>query len=296
MLIRVLSIVFPVFMIVLTGWWYGRRHQPDMIAANRLNMEAFIPALVFGALADGHFDIRSEWPPAAAMAAMVIGSGCIAWPLARWIGVAPKTLAPPMMFNNCGNLGIPLAVLAFGSSILPSAVTLFLTSNLIHFSLGAWMLDRRQGIGMLWKTPVVAASFCGVFVSLIGFQIWAPLLTGIHMMGEISVPLMLFSLGVKVAEAPLAHVKLGFSAGVLRPILGITLMWVLVKILGLQGPSAGLVILFGSLPPAVLNYMFSERYQQEPDKVASIVVIGNLLAVPILPIALAIVLSTEGWH
>lgn len=296
MLIRVLSIVFPVFMIVMAGWGYGRRHQPDMVAANRLNMEVFIPALVFGALSDGHYDLRAEWAPAAAMAAMVLGSGLLALPIARITGIEPKTLVPPMMFNNCGNLGIPLAVLAFGPSILPAAVTLFLTSNLLHFSLGAYMLDQRQGMRMLWQIPVVAASLAGIAVSLLGIQLWNPLFTGIHMMGEISVPLMLFSLGVKVAEAPLSHLKLGVSAGLLRPLLGITLMGVLVHLLDLHGSTAGLLILFGALPPAVLNYMMSERYQQEPDKVASIVLIGNLLAIPILPVALAVILGTEGWH
>jgi hypothetical protein len=40
------------------------------------------------------------------------------------------------------------------------------------------------------------------------------------------------------------------------------------------------------LPPAVLNYMFAERYQQEPDKVASVVLIGNLESLLFLPLAL----------
>ncbi len=47
----------------------------------------------------------------------------------------------------------------------------------------------------------------------------------------------------------------------------------------------------GALPPAVLNYMFAERYNQEPDKVASMVLIGNLAAVVFLPLALALVLD-----
>lgn len=296
MLLRVISIVFPVFMIVMAGWWFGRRHQPDMVVANRLNMEMFIPALVFSALADGHFDMHAHWAPAEAMATMVLGSGLIAWPIARLFGVHPKTLVPPMMFNNCGNLGIPLSVLAFGPPILPAAVMLFLTSNLMHFSLGAWLLDHRQRAWMVWKVPVVLASVAGIALSFGGLTLWPPLYTGIHMMGEISVPLMLFSLGVKVAEAPLEHLKLGIAAGLLRSFLGFILMWGCVQLFHLEGPTAGLVLLFGVLPPAVLNYMFSERYQQEPSKVASIVLIGNLLAVPILPIALAVVLSVEGLH
>jgi predicted permease len=48
-----------------------------------------------------------------------------------------------------------------------------------------------------------------------------------------------------------------------------------------------LLLVFGALPPAVLNYMFAERYGQQPELVASMVLIGNLAALLFLPLALA---------
>ena len=51
-----------------------------------------------------------------------------------------------------------------------------------------------------------------------------------------------------------------------------------------------LLLVFGALPPAVLNFLFAERYKQEPERVASIVLIGNLAALLFLPLALALVL------
>ena len=38
------------------------------------------------------------------------------------------------------------------------------------------------------------------------------------------------------------------------------------------------------MPPAVLNFMVAEQYRQEPAKVASIVLIGNAMAVIFVPI------------
>jgi predicted permease len=61
-------------------------------------------------------------------------------------------------------------------------------------------------------------------------------------------------------------------------------------VLGLDSTQRGLLILFGSLPPAVLNFMVAEQYSQEPAKVASIVLIGNLAAIVFVPLALAIAL------
>jgi malate permease and related proteins len=54
----------------------------------------------------------------------------------------------------------------------------------------------------------------------------------------------------------------------------------------LSDTEKALVWVFGALPPAVLNYIFAERYGQEPATVASIVLLGNLLALVFLPIAL----------
>ena len=51
-----------------------------------------------------------------------------------------------------------------------------------------------------------------------------------------------------------------------------------------------MLLVFGSLPPAVLNFLFAERYHQEPERVASIVLLGNLAALVTLPLALSLVL------
>ena len=51
-----------------------------------------------------------------------------------------------------------------------------------------------------------------------------------------------------------------------------------------------LLLVFGALPPAVLNYIFAERYRQEPEKVASVVLIGNIASLLFLSVALAVVL------
>ncbi|HEV7856603.1 MAG TPA: AEC family transporter, partial [Herminiimonas sp.] len=44
--------------------------------------------------------------------------------------------------------------------------------------------------------------------------------------------------------------------------------------------------LFASLPPAVTCFMMAEQYRQEPDKVAAIVLLGNLAALIFVPIGL----------
>jgi predicted permease len=116
-------------------------------------MDVFVPALIFGALANKSFQIMEYLPLLGATVVAVFGSGLLGWGVARALGVAPRTFVPPMMFNNCGNLGLPLAVLAFGDAALAPAVVMFMVSNLAHFTFGAWLLDHNIKLSGVWRIP-----------------------------------------------------------------------------------------------------------------------------------------------
>ena len=290
MLIRIIEILFPLFAIVGLGFFVGRRKKPQLAHANALNMDVFVPALVFAALAGKPFQPESDVRLMLATLALVIGSGLAAWALARVTGINGKTLVPPLMFNNSGNLGLPLVVLAFGDAALAPAVVMFMVSNLTHFSFGAWLLDHNARLLTIWKIPSVFATFAGVAVSVSGLEIWPPLLLSIRMLGEISIPLMLFALGVRLTDSRITAIGVGVFGAVARPLIGMAIAGLLLLLFDFPPQERALVLIFGALPPAVLNYMFAERYDQEPDKVASMVLIGNLAAVVFLPIALALVL------
>lgn len=291
MLIRIVSILFPLFAITALGYFVGRRVKPDLSHANKLNMDVFVPALVFGALVSKDFRIGEYLPLLLATLVIIVGSGVVGLLVARAAGIAPKTLVPPMMFNNCGNLGLPLAVLAFGDSALAPAVVMFVVSNVIHFSYGAWLLDHHTRLTNVWRSPSILATIAGLAVGLLGIEVWPPLLMSIRMVGDISIPLMLFALGVRLADSRINAVGFGVFGAVLRPVVGMALAWALLRLIELPPREQALLLVFGALPPAVLNYMFAERYDQEPDKVASMVLIGNVAAVVFLPIALAMALK-----
>ena len=288
MLWRIFSIVFPIFVIVLVGFVYGRKHRPDMQAANRLNMEVFLPALIFAALAGKTFNLADNVQIALGGAVVVLGSGLLAWPLARLFGFQPKTLVPPVMFNNAGNMGLPLLALTFGDHALGAAVVLMLVETLLHFSLGTWMLDGKLRLSMIWREPVFAAAALGIVCSLSGVVVWAPLMTASKLLGDISIGLMIFSLGVRLSSARLGSWTIGWVGAVATPLTGMLVALVYGSIAGLSRTEQDILFIFGALPPAVVNFIFAERYHQEPDKVASIVMIGNAAALLFIPLALAL--------
>src|SRR6186713_352082 len=84
---RVLGIILPVFSIIALGWLYGRRAKPDMGWVNRISMNVLAPALIFSALASKDFDIYANGLLILGGIGIVLGSGLLAWPIARWLGV-----------------------------------------------------------------------------------------------------------------------------------------------------------------------------------------------------------------
>jgi predicted permease len=289
--LHILEIVFPLVAVVSVGVWAGRRHRPEMDVANQLNMDYFLPALVLGVLVKGDFHISEFARLGLGTFLLVAASGLAGLITARLSRTSPKTIVPSMMFNNCGNLGLPLAVLAFGEDAMPAAVVMFLVSNMLHFSFGAWFLNHKARLRDLWKVPVLLATVVGLGLNLAEVPMWAPLMTAIRMLGEVSIPLMMFALGVRLAQMTLAEFHLGLLIAVVRPVTGIALAYAVGWSLNLTGIQHAQLIVFGALPPAVLNYMFAERYSQEPEKVASMVLIGNVAALVFIPLALMFVLK-----
>ena len=283
---RIVEIILPVFAIAAGGYVYGRVAGPDTAAANRMNMDVFVPALILSALARRDFDLPGNLGLVLGAVAVVVGSGLVAWPVARWLRVDGRTFLPPMMFNNSGNMGLPLALLAFGDAQLPAAVALFVTSNLLHFTLGVSMLRGGVHFGHLLRSPMVLATFVGVALAALRVRLPAWLGVSLEMVGDIAVPLMLFTLGIRMTATSLQGWHVGLAGAVVRPVAGLAIALLLGPRLGLGATQLGMLTLYASLPPAVLNFLLAEQYGQEPQKVASIVLVGHLASLVFVPVAL----------
>lgn len=288
MIERILGIFLPVLVVIAVGYAYARRAKPDMSQLNRLSMTILAPALVFSALASKDFDVRANLMLMVGCVGVVLGSGLLAWPVSRLLKVDPRTFVPSMMFNNCGNMGLPLSVLAFGQAGFPAMVALFTISNLLQFTLGTWLMDHRARFGNLLRNPMVLSTLVGFAFALAQPPLPEWTRTGIRMVGDALVPMMLLSLGVRLADVRWADWHLGVIGGIVCPVVGLACALVLAPLLGLSDMQRGLLILFSVLPPAVLNFMVAEQFKQEPAKVASIVLIGNFMAVIFVPLGLAL--------
>ncbi len=276
---KIIEILFPVFILVVVGYLYGRRYRPNLQAVNQLMLFVFVPALVFDVMSRRNFQVMEYQWLALAGVIVVLGSGIIAWPAGRALGYPQRAFLPTMMFNNCGNLGLPLALLAFGDKGLEGAVILFLVSNLLHFTLGTWIFGGIISWKGLVLNPVNIATVAGLGVNFLQVSLPDFILLPISMLGQIVIPFMLISLGVRMLSVKRADLGRGIMGSVVRPLSGLVPAMAAVWLLPLDVAQVSLLILFATLPPAVLNFLFAEQYQQDPELVASLVLVGNAMAV-----------------
>ena len=106
------------------------------------------------------------------------------------------------------------------------------------------------------------------------------------MLGEACIPIMLFALGVRMLDINFKSWHIGLVGAIVCPVAGLMVAWMLDGALSLTPDQRGQMYLFAALPPAVFCFMVAEQYQQEPDKVASIVLLGNLAALLFVPAGL----------
>ncbi len=254
--------------------------------ANGLVLRVFVPALIFDVVSGGEFAVISyRWLILGGLI-VVLGSGLIAWPVGRYFGFSSRTFIPTMMFNNCGNLGLPLAVLAFGDQALAGAIVLFLISNLLHFTLGVYLFGGAVSWKGLAASPVNIATVLALLCNFWGLQLPQIILFPITMLGQIVIPLMLFSLGVRMLNVRMEHWKIGLAGALVCPASGLIFALLAVQILPLDPFQVGALVLFAALPPAVLNFLFAEQYAQQPELVASMVLVGNAVSVAVLSLVL----------
>lgn len=291
---RIVAIILPVLVIVALGYGYARWRASaaaDMASVNRVSMDVLCPLLVFTALAGKDFSLTQNLPLLAAGILISLGSGALAWPLARRLGYDVRSFVPPMMYNNCGNMGLPLAALAFGAAALSSAVALFVACTLIYFTVGIAILGGgraavRSSRFAFLRTPIMVGMLAGVASSLLHIGWPAPIFQALKLLGEACIPVMLFSLGVRMRDVTLRSWRIGLAGAIVCPASGLAMAWLIDNVMTLSPVQRGQMYLFAALPPAVLCFMVAEQYRQEPERVASIVLLGNVASLLFVPAGL----------
>jgi predicted permease len=251
-----------------------------------LVVDLALPALIFISLSAKSFDPVSALSFTAASVGLILLSGLVAWPFVTLSGASSQAFLPCVMFTNVGPVGIPLIALAYGPEGVAPAVVLLVLSNLLHFTLGTGVMSGKVDWRMVYANPLVWATVLGVASSQMQVELPIWLQTSLTMLGSVLVPMMLLSLGARLANSQVQDAKVGAQSSVLILIFRLVAAYAILWMVPLAGVERGTLILFACLPPAVFNFMLADKFQVEPNKVASTVIVGHLMSLAFLPLGI----------
>jgi predicted permease len=281
---EIFTVVTPVFLIAAIGYLWVRRQQPfDNNTVSTLVMYVGSPCLVYTALTTNTPDLTLLGQMAVA-AALVIGLGLVFGALLlKALGWPIRTYLPALIHPNCGNMGLPLVLLAFGDIGLALGVAYFFVNSISQYSLGLSIAAGHFDLQQLLRQPIIWAVGVVLFVLFSGVAMprWFDATASI--LGGLTIPAMLLMLGTSLARLSVASVKQTLSIALARLSLGVGLGLLVIWLLDLDGVGAGVVLLQSSMPSAVFNYIFADRFGDESDKVAAVILQSTLVSVVTLP-------------
>jgi malate permease and related proteins len=291
MLLQILQITAPVFLLTLAGYvWARLKMRFDLEFITRLAINFSLPCLVFVVLVKVEIDPVAFRDIALASVVSYVAIGLVLWLGLRAAGLSMRTYLAPGIFANTGNVGLPVALFAFGQEGLAFAIVIFAVMMIFSFTIGIYMVAGAGRLSEVLKQPLVYASVLGGVFALQGWSVPVWLLNSLDLAGQIAIPLMLLTLGVSIANLSVGEVGRAVVLSLAKLSISTAIAILVVQIFGLTGLARGVLVLQLVMPVAVTSYLLAERYRAEPDKVAGTVVVSTLISVATIPVALALLL------
>ncbi len=289
--LTVLNITAPVFILGAVGYiWVRLGFEYRVEFVTRLTMTLSVPCLIFVALMTAKID-------PAALAALSIAS-FVAYAIVSVVfivvlklrGLPFSTYLAPLVFGNTGNLGLPLALFAFGEAGLSYAVVVFAVMAILSFTIGVWVVSGGGSLMRVVKEPIVAATVLGALFLWQGWSTPVFLTNALELIGQMAIPIMLITLGVAVARLETRDMGQAVWLSGLKALVCAAAAWFAARWMGLAPIPTAVLIVQISTPVAVTSYLLAEKYGAEARPVAGMVVASTILSVITLPLILAFVI------
>lgn len=288
LILTVLEIIAPVFLLGLVGFvWQRLDFDYRVQFVTRMAMTLSVPCLIFTALMQTEIDPAGLLTLTLAALTSYVAVSIAVLALLRVLGLEFRTFWHPLVFGNTGNIGLPLALFAFGAAGLEYAVVVFAAMAILSFTIGVWAVSGGGSVLKAVQEPMVAATILGALFLWQGWETPRFLTNSLELIGQMAIPLMLITLGVAVARLTAGQLSLALWLSAAKFGLSLAAGMAAVWVFGLTSVPAAVLILQVTTPVAVTSYLMAEKYGADADAVAGLVVVSTVLSVGLLPLTLA---------
>ena len=281
LIIKLIDVLFPVFLIIGIGYWYGKKDpkfNTKFITTFAGNFG--LPAIIFYSLTSTNISIELFLRFSYYITLYVLIFAFIGIFILKILNKDIYRLLPPLILPNTGNMGMPLCLFAYGQLGLAIATAATAMILVFHFSVNILLASKKFSIKpLLTCIPVYALLVSLIFVY---FKIPSPkfLENATFLIGYSTIFLVLMSLGVALSKLKVFSFKETLIYSLTRVVIGPIVGFGFVKFFNLTGVEAGVMFIQDSMPSAVLSYLVSKIYSPKKisDSVASTVALSTFLS------------------
>ena len=287
--LKLFEVLFPVFFIVGIGYFLGKKNpnfDTSFITTYAGNFGT--PALVIFALTAGGvtFEVFKEFFFYALILLSAFGIiGLIFLIIMKkdYIRELPTFILP-----NTGNMGIPICLFAYGEMGMGIAAAISSLVVLLHFTLNIFLAKRAFDFQTIFKSP----AFYAIIITVLFLYFEQPVpqfvMNTVMLLAYGMIVMILMSLGVALTQMKIFSFKDAVITSTGRVILGPIIGFILIKIFGLSGVSAGVILIQSSMPSAILCYLVASMYSPKiiVDNISSTIVVSTIMSLVTIPITL----------
>ena len=292
--LKLLDVIIPVFVFIGIGYHVGKKDSKfDTSFITKFAANFGSPGLAFYAITSSgiSFDLFFDYFFYTLLAVVffsVIGIILLLIQKRDFISELP-----PLILPNCGNMGLPICLFAYGKVGLGIASAISAVIIISHFTFGIFLASKRISLEILVKSvPVYAVIVAVCFLYL---NIKPPMFVEntAFLLAYSTIALILMSLGValtKLKVFSLTHTIISsFARLILGPIVGL----ITIFFYDLKGYAAGVLFIQCSMPSAILTYLVGSLYSSKKvvNSISSVIVCSTIMSFITVPIIVYISLK-----
>lgn len=295
----IISVVLPVFAIILTGYLSRRQNLLGDGASDALNGFVFyiaLPVLLFKAMAEVEVQTVLNAP----YIATYLGGQLIALTIGMFVALKyfdrswaeAATHGTAGIYGNTGYLGIPLVVTAFGAELLPPVIIAVIINAAFNIAVLTAFIETGQHEGKggqiardvtmaLVKNPILIAPVLGLGWALTEWPLPTPVVTYGTILGAAAGPCALFSLGLFLYGKPMSEgrgevASMTIIKLLIHPLATFAIgYWLLAD----QPEWFTICILMAALPTGANLFILTQKYKVYVARTSTAILVSTVLSV-----------------
>lgn len=292
--LKLLDVIIPVFSLIGVGYYIGRKEPKfDTSFITKFAANFGSPALAFYAITSTGISLNLFvdyffYTMLAVSCFAVIGVILLIIQKRDFVSELP-----PLLLPNCGNMGLPICLFAYGKVGMGIASAISALIIMSHFTIGIFLASKKISFKVLLKSAPVY----GVIIALgfLYFEIQPPkfLENTALLLAYCTITLILMSLGIALTKLKVISLTNAIVSSFARLVLGPLVGLFLIYFFELKGFAAGVLFIQCSMPSAILTYLVGSMYSNKTvvNNIASTIVVSTIASFFTIPIIVFIALK-----